>query len=310
MSTSTTTSSSSAPARAAARSPTGSRRRASASCCSSAAATCRASPRTGISREVFGNERYMTSEQWFDKDGTAFRPHAAVLRRRQHQVLRRDPVPAARARLRRGPPLRRRLAGVADLLRRPRALLRRGRAALPRPRRGGRGPDRAAALRARSPTRRHPTSRASSSCTTTLERTGHHPFHLPVGVDLNETDPEAGRCVRCDRFDGFPCLADGKADAHVRCVRPALRTRQRHPAHARTVERSRPTPPGRRSREVVVERRGERGALLRRRRRGVVRRRQLGRAAAALGQRRPSQRPGQLVRRRRAPLHGAHQLGA
>ena len=53
-------------------------------------------------------------------------------------------------------------------------------------------------------------------------RAGHHPFHLPVGIDLNESEPEAGRCVRCDRFDGFPCLADGKADAHVRCVRPAL----------------------------------------------------------------------------------------
>ena len=45
-----------------------------------------------------------------------------------------------------------------------------------------------------------------------------------MGIDLNESDPEAGRCVRCDRFDGFPCLTDGKADAHVRCVRPALRT--------------------------------------------------------------------------------------
>src|SRR3954453_20083233 len=56
-----------------------------------------------------------------------------------------------------------------------------------------------------------------------LARTGHRPFHLPVGVDLDETDPEAGRCVRCDRFDGFPCLADGKADAHVLCVRPALK---------------------------------------------------------------------------------------
>ena len=55
-----------------------------------------------------------------------------------------------------------------------------------------------------------------------FEKTGHRPFHLPVGVDLNESDPEAGRCVRCDRFDGFPCLTDGKADAHVRCVRPAL----------------------------------------------------------------------------------------
>src|SRR5436189_1995064 len=56
-----------------------------------------------------------------------------------------------------------------------------------------------------------------------LEAMGHRPFHLPVGVDLNESDPEAGRCVRCDRFDGFPCLTDGKADAHVRCIRPALK---------------------------------------------------------------------------------------
>ena len=54
-------------------------------------------------------------------------------------------------------------------------------------------------------------------------RTGHNPFHLPVGIDLDESDPEAGRCVRCDRFDGFPCLADGKADAHVLCIRPALK---------------------------------------------------------------------------------------
>ena len=55
-----------------------------------------------------------------------------------------------------------------------------------------------------------------------LESLGHHPFHLPVGIDLDESDPERGRCIRCDRFDGFPCLTDGKADAHVCCVRPAL----------------------------------------------------------------------------------------
>jgi choline dehydrogenase-like flavoprotein len=55
-----------------------------------------------------------------------------------------------------------------------------------------------------------------------LERAGLHPFHLPIGIDLNESDPEKGRCVRCAKFDGFPCLTDGKADAHVLCVRPAL----------------------------------------------------------------------------------------
>jgi choline dehydrogenase-like flavoprotein len=55
-----------------------------------------------------------------------------------------------------------------------------------------------------------------------LVSAGHRPFHLPVGLDLNEDSPETSRCVRCDRFDGFPCLTDGKADAHVVCVRPAL----------------------------------------------------------------------------------------
>src|SRR5436305_8099370 len=55
-----------------------------------------------------------------------------------------------------------------------------------------------------------------------LERRGHQPFHLPVGVLLDEQNPEASTCVRCDRFDGFPCLLDGKADAHVLCVRPAI----------------------------------------------------------------------------------------
>src|SRR5688572_22485323 len=89
-----------------------------------------------------------------------------------------------------------------------------------------------------------------------LLATGHHPFHLPVGVDLNESDPEAGRCVRCDRFDGFPCLTDGKADAHVLCVRPALRHDnvtllthakvERLEADGATVSR------------VVIDRRGER----------------------------------------------------
>ena len=103
-------------------------------------------PENWDSREVFRKERYLDDELWYDKDGDAVQAAPAVLRRRQHQVLRGDPVPPARARLRRGPALRRRLAGVADLLRRPRALLRRGREALPRPRPGGRGPDRAAAL--------------------------------------------------------------------------------------------------------------------------------------------------------------------
>jgi choline dehydrogenase-like flavoprotein len=89
-----------------------------------------------------------------------------------------------------------------------------------------------------------------------LVATGHHPFHLPVGVDLDESNPEGGRCVRCDRFDGFPCLTDGKADAHVCCVRPALK----HPnvtlrTHAR-VERLETDASGRSVTDVIVDRKG------------------------------------------------------
>jgi choline dehydrogenase-like flavoprotein len=89
-----------------------------------------------------------------------------------------------------------------------------------------------------------------------FERTGHHPFHLPVGVDLNESDPEAGRCVRCDRFDGFPCLADGKADAHVLCVRPAIQHKNVTLRTNARVQRLETDGGGRSVTEVVVDRRG------------------------------------------------------
>jgi choline dehydrogenase-like flavoprotein len=55
-----------------------------------------------------------------------------------------------------------------------------------------------------------------------LLRTGHQPFHLPVGVALDESDPERSPCIRCTRLDGFPCMVDAKADAHVCAIRPAL----------------------------------------------------------------------------------------
>ncbi|GJD48716.1 6'''-hydroxyparomomycin C oxidase [Methylobacterium crusticola] len=59
-----------------------------------------------------------------------------------------------------------------------------------------------------------------------LKREGHRPFHLPVGVLLDERDGKPlphSACIRCDAFDGYPCLTNGKADAQVICVDPALR---------------------------------------------------------------------------------------
>jgi len=56
-----------------------------------------------------------------------------------------------------------------------------------------------------------------------LTKLGLHPFPLPVGVMLDESDRERSTCIRCNTCDGFPCLVDAKADAHVIAMRPALR---------------------------------------------------------------------------------------
>ena len=59
-----------------------------------------------------------------------------------------------------------------------------------------------------------------------LTRRGLHPFHLPLGILLDERDGKptpTSVCIRCDAFDGFPCLLNGKADAQVVCVDPTLR---------------------------------------------------------------------------------------
>ena len=59
-----------------------------------------------------------------------------------------------------------------------------------------------------------------------LKRLGLHPSHLPLGVMLDQDEhgqaTHASPCVRCNRVDGFPCLVNGKADAQVVCVDPAL----------------------------------------------------------------------------------------
>lgn len=55
-----------------------------------------------------------------------------------------------------------------------------------------------------------------------LVKLGLHPFPLPEGIRLNEAEPEKSECIRCDTCDGFPCLVNAKADAHTTCVNPAL----------------------------------------------------------------------------------------
>jgi len=52
---------------------------------------------------------------------------------------------------------------------------------------------------------------------------GVAPFHTPLGIMLDEGNPHASRCIRCNTCDGFPCLVHAKSDAEVIAVEPALR---------------------------------------------------------------------------------------
>ena len=56
-----------------------------------------------------------------------------------------------------------------------------------------------------------------------FERLGLKPFHTPLGLQIDEQNPQSSKCIRCDTCDGYPCLMDAKSDAQTLCVDPALR---------------------------------------------------------------------------------------
>ena len=55
-----------------------------------------------------------------------------------------------------------------------------------------------------------------------LERAGLKPFHVPLGIRIDEKNPRESPCIRCNTCDGHPCLIGAKADAQTICVDPAL----------------------------------------------------------------------------------------
>jgi choline dehydrogenase-like flavoprotein len=90
-----------------------------------------------------------------------------------------------------------------------------------------------------------------------LEQLGCRPFHVPLGVRIDEANRQKSPCIRCATCDGHPCLVQAKSDAQVMCVEPALR----HPnvtlltgAQATRLATDRS---GRRVTRVVVEREGQ-----------------------------------------------------
>jgi choline dehydrogenase-like flavoprotein len=85
---------------------------------------------------------------------------------------------------------------------------------------------------------------------------GLRPFHVPLGVMLNERDRRASLCIRCDTCDGHPCLLHAKSDAQVICVDPALQHSNVTLLTGAYVSRLETSSSGREVKQVVVERAG------------------------------------------------------
>jgi len=89
-----------------------------------------------------------------------------------------------------------------------------------------------------------------------LRGQGLSPFHVPLGVRLDEANRLKSRCIRCDTCDGFPCLVDAKADSDVTCVRPALEHPDVHLLTEAKVVQLHTSASGREVTEVEVEHQG------------------------------------------------------
>ena len=138
--------------------------------------------------------------------------------------------------------------GLAGRLRRVRALLRRGRGAVPRARPARRRPDRAPVQRALPLSRRSSHEPRIQQLSDSLAERGPASRSTCRSASCWTRTPTArpttdSPCIRCDAFDGFPCVLNAKADAQVICVDPTLaRAPQRHAADRRLCRPgSRPT---------------------------------------------------------------------
>ena len=140
-------------------------------------------------------------------------------------------------------------------------------------------------------------------------RSGLKPFHVPVGVMLDEKNPHKSRCIRCNTCDGFACLVGAKSDAQVVCIDEAIKHPNVTLLTNSLVKRLETDSIRARSKKCGGRTQWQPGNLLRGCDCGLVRRNQLGRAAATLRQRQAPARPGQQLRHRRPPLYGTHQLG-
>jgi len=85
---------------------------------------------------------------------------------------------------------------------------------------------------------------------------GLRPFHVPLGIMLDERNRRTSKCIRCATCDGFPCLVQAKSDAQVCCVDPALEHANVTLLTGALVSRLETDASGREVARVVVERNG------------------------------------------------------
>ncbi len=90
-----------------------------------------------------------------------------------------------------------------------------------------------------------------------LVAAGYHPFHAPCGIRLDESNLPYSVCVRSQNCDGFPCPVQGKSDAEIQGVRPALEHPNVKLLTKATAVKLETDPAGTSVTEVVVERAGE-----------------------------------------------------
>jgi choline dehydrogenase-like flavoprotein len=89
-----------------------------------------------------------------------------------------------------------------------------------------------------------------------FSRAGLKPFHVPIGVMLDEKNPRESRCIRCNTCDGFPCLVHAKSDAQVLCVDEAIKHPNVTLLTNALVKRLETNSTGRQVNAVIVERQG------------------------------------------------------
>ncbi|MEG3437275.1 GMC family oxidoreductase [Pannus brasiliensis CCIBt3594] len=174
--------------------------------------------------EVYQKERYHTDEQWIGNDGEPFRPQtgyrvggntkvygAALLRMRERdftEVVHKGGIsPAWELSYQDFEPYYTRAEKLYDV-------------------HGQRGSDPteppASDRYPYPPVSHEPDMQAIADG---ISKLGYYPFPLPLGLKLNEGNRLKSPCIRCDTFDGYPCLVEAKADSDVNAIRPA---RDRH----------------------------------------------------------------------------------